>query len=54
LFDARIEDLEKKVEDVLSDTSTLLNETKSSNAGINKRMIEKDGRFNDMEKKLGI
>ena len=42
------------MEDVLSDTSTLFNETKSRNAGINKRMIEKDGRFNDMEKKLGI
>jgi hypothetical protein len=35
------------VEDVVGDT-------KSRNAGINKRMIEKDTRFNDMEKKLGI
>ena len=51
---ARINDLEKKLEDVVSDTSTLLHETKTKNAGINKKMIEKDARFNEIEKKLGI
>ena len=50
----RINDLESKLEDVVNDTSTLLNETKSNNANINKKMIEKDARINEIEKKLGI
>jgi len=50
--DARILELENKLEDVVSDTSTLLAETKSKNAKFDQTLIDKDKRIKELEKKL--